>query len=170
MIAQLDHWSSPIKITCQQALHFLSFISLHTLVIVLFVTRNGITESHMLCNCLLFLLCYCCEIIFAHWVIWRNLWLIQLLDDDVDLFITILLMLHGITESCWTLYCLRQLLKNFKTENVVLIMHLDGWSTATADKLTLLHDHPLLNNSNIIVIKRGTAIVVHEKQIVCERN
>ena len=49
-------------------------------------------------------------------------------------------------------------------------MHLDGWSTATADKLTLLHDHPLLNNSNIIVIKRGTAIVVHEEQIVCERN
>ena len=44
-------------------------------------------------------------------------------------------------------------------------MHLDGWSTATADKLTLLHDHPLSNNSNITVIKRGTAIVVHENKL-----
>ena len=112
MIAQLDDWSSPIKITCWQALHVLFFISLHRLVIVLFVTQNGVTESHMLCNCLLFILCYCCKVIFAHWVIWHNLWLIQLLDDDVDLFITILLILHGITESCWTLYHLRQLLKN----------------------------------------------------------
>ena len=44
-------------------------------------------------------------------------------------------------------------------------MHVNGWSTATADKLTLLHDHPLSNNSNITVTKRGTATVVHENKL-----
>ena len=44
-------------------------------------------------------------------------------------------------------------------------MRWNGWSTATADKLTLLHDYPLSNNSNITVTKRGTAIIVHENKL-----
>ena len=44
-------------------------------------------------------------------------------------------------------------------------MHWNGWLTATADKLTLLHDYPLSNNSNITVTKRGTEIIVHENKL-----
>ena len=77
-------------------------------------------------------------------------------------YLLLFLVLHGITELCCNIVLFKIVIKLQIETCYVLMMHLDGWSTAMADKqpcFMTIHFRTIQIKTNT---ERGTTIVVHE--------